>query len=502
MAVLVKGKQVDTRPAPSLFGTADGLLNGRGKQGFVRWSVPMLNQITMGVDVALLLAASWLAGPPSLSQLSPGWFHAWLAAAFLTVAAHWILVRLGSYSLVRLRKRARPLLDAVLAVAVTAGAGALAAWMLDQLPRVDAIWLATWAGFDILLIAAWRQVVRVLAEQGVRSGSLLRKVAIVGATDLAETLAAQLSNPSLDEPCQLIGVFDDRGPDRRPFTIGNHIVAGTVGSLCDYAENHPVDLIVIALPWTRAAQIWAMIEQVQWISADVMIPTSPDVFNPRVAQMAAVAGQPALQVMRQPLQGARALLKVAEDYVVGILALFPALPILAIAAIAIRLDSPGPILFRQKRVGFNHQVFDIFKLRTMMVNNEDRGIVGVGKGDPRITRVGAILRRLSLDELPQLFNVLRGEMSIVGPRPHVPGMKVGAEGYTRAVSDYAARHRIKPGITGWAQINGMRGGIHTIEKARRGVDFDMHYIENWSIWFDIRIMARTLLIGMAGRDVF
>ena len=494
---------MDTRAAEPLLDAACAQPGSRGRQGFVRWSVPMLCQLTMVVDVALLLAATWLAGPPSpSSMLMPSWFHVWLVAGFLTAGAHRLLVRLGSYSLVRFRWRVRPLLDAAAAIIVTASAGAFVAWMLDRLPRADWVWMVCWAAWGFAGIAAWRQVVRPLAERGVRSGALLRKVAIVGANDVAEMLAAQLADPALAQPCQLIGIFDDRGPDRRPSTIGNHAVSGTVSSLCDYAENHPVDLIVIALPWTRAAQIWSLIERVQWISADVMIPTAPDVFNPRVAQMATVAGTPALQVMRQPLQGARALLKVIEDYSVGCLALIPVLPILAVAALAVRLDSPGPVLFRQKRLGFNHRLFDIYKLRTMTVNDDDRGVVGVDRDDPRITRVGGILRRLSLDELPQIFNVLRGEMSIVGPRPHVPGMKVGTEGYTRAVSEYAARYRIKPGITGWAQINGMRGGIHTVEKARRGVEMDMFYIENWSIWFDIRIMVRTLLIGMAGRDVF
>ncbi len=494
---------MSTRPADTLQAVGGASFSGRGKQGFVRWSVPMLCQLAMAGDIALLLAATRLAGAPSpSSMLMPSWFHTWLVATLLTVGAHRLLVRLGSYSLARFRWRVRPLLDAAAAIIVAASVGAFMAWMLDRLPQVDWVWVVSWAAWGFVGIALWRQLLRFVAERGIRSGSLLRKVAIVGANDVAEMLAARLSNPTLGQPCQLIGVYDDRGPDRRPFMIGNHPVAGTVSSLCDYAENHPVDLIVIALPWTRAAQIWTMIERVQWISADVMVPTAPDMFNPRVANMATVAGTPALQVMRQPLQGARALLKVIEDYVIGFLALFPALPVLAVAAIAIRLDSPGPVLFRQKRLGFNHRVFDIYKLRTMTVNDADQGIVGVGKHDPRITRVGGVLRRLSLDELPQILNVLRGEMSIVGPRPHVPGMKVGTEGYTRAVSEYAARYRIKPGITGWAQINGMRGGIHTVEKARRGVEMDMYYIENWSIWFDIRIMLRTLLIGMAGRDVF
>jgi polysaccharide biosynthesis protein PslA len=172
------------------------------------------------------------------------------------------------------------------------------------------------------------------------------------------------------------------------------------------------------------------------------------------------------------------------------------------AAIAIRLEGPGPILFRQPRVGFNSKPFMIYKFRTMTVDPTDDGSHGTDRDNQRITRIGALLRRTSIDELPQLLNVLRGEMSIVGPRPHVSNMLVGDGVYSEVVQQYAARHRIKPGITGWAQINGMRGGIDSLEKANRGADLDLHYIANWSPQFDLRIMVRTLVTGLVGRNVF
>lgn len=474
-------------------------VKGPGRQAFVRWSVPILCHLTAAVDALLMLGAAGLAGK---SSILPSWFHVALAACLVTLLVYWLLARFDSYSQRRLRARWRPLVDVVAAVAFAMVAAGGLASLFNRLDLGDWRWLWLWATLSVGGLIVWRQAVRTIMQRGFRSGSLLRKVAIVGATSLAETLIEELCNPDGDALSQVIGVFDDRGGDRRAAMVGNHAVVGTVATLCAYAETHPVDLIVIALPWSRAALIWATIQRVQWISADVMIPTDAEVFNPRVAQMATVAGQPALQVMRQPLQGARVLVKLIEDYVVGVLALGIAVPAMVVAAIAIRLDSPGPVFFRQPRIGFNHRLFDIYKFRTMRVRHDDAGTVGVARDDPRITRVGAVLRRLSLDELPQLFNVLRGEMSVVGPRPHVPGMKVGDKDYTLAVSEYAARYRIKPGITGWAQINGMRGGIHSLEKAARGVELDMHYIENWSIWFDIRIMVRTLIIGMVGRNVF
>jgi lipopolysaccharide/colanic/teichoic acid biosynthesis glycosyltransferase len=166
------------------------------------------------------------------------------------------------------------------------------------------------------------------------------------------------------------------------------------------------------------------------------------------------------------------------------------------------VTSGAPVMFRQTRMGFNGRPFYIHKFRTMTVDPNDDGTVGAVKDDPRVTRIGAFMRRTSIDELPQLFNVLCGEMSIVGPRPHVPNMLVGQGSYVETVHSYAARHRIKPGITGWAQINGMRGGIDTPAKARDGVDLDLYYIKNWSLKLDLHIMVRTITSHLFGPAVF
>jgi putative colanic acid biosynthesis UDP-glucose lipid carrier transferase len=210
-----------------------------------------------------------------------------------------------------------------------------------------------------------------------------------------------------------------------------------------------------------------------------------------------------LQIMIRPFKGTQGLLKIAEDYVVGTLALIVCAPIMLLIAVAIRIDSPGPILFRQARIGFNSQPFMIYKFRTMTDDPNDDGSIGTrGRSDPRITRIGKLLRGFSVDELPQLFNVMAGDMSVVGPRPYVPNMLVGNTLFNDSVRQFAARHRIKPGITGWAQANGLRGSaVRTIEGARRSVELDIYYITHWSLWFDIKIMLRTVLV-LVGRDVF
>jgi putative colanic acid biosynthesis UDP-glucose lipid carrier transferase len=200
--------------------------------------------------------------------------------------------------------------------------------------------------------------------------------------------------------------------------------------------------------------------------------------------------------------GSRALIKLIEDYIVATIGVIVTAPIMIATAIALKLEGGGPVLFRQRRVGFNNREFDILKFRSMRIDPYDDGARGTTEDDPRITWVGRFIRKYSIDELPQLFNVLRGEMSVVGPRAHVPNMLVGNQVYYEAVVEYTARHRVKPGITGLAQISGMRGGIHTEERARRSVELDLEYISSWSPWLDIVIMARTLFAGLWGRNVF
>ncbi|RJF89119.1 undecaprenyl-phosphate glucose phosphotransferase [Oleomonas cavernae] len=335
-----------------------------------------------------------------------------------------------------------------------------------------------------------------------RRGLLRRRVAIIGASDRSGQIIDDLSHAEHQMAFEVVGIYDDRGPDRRPESVNNIAVAGTVDDLRRVAAQGKIDMVVVALPWMAALRIHSMLEKLQGFSADVVIPFENEDFRLNFSNVIRVGGMPALQVAHRPLKGTQGLFKTAEDYLVASIGVLLVSPILVAAAIAIRLTSPGPILFRQTRVGFNNQTFQVYKFRTMTVDPTDDGTVGTAKDNPRITRIGAFLRRSSIDELPQLFNVFKGEMSVVGPRPHVPNMLVGDHAYFDAVRQYAYRCRVKPGITGWAQINGARGGMHSIEKAKKAVLFDIFYIENWSLWFDIKIMAQTVLTGLFGRDVF
>jgi Undecaprenyl-phosphate glucose phosphotransferase len=231
----------------------------------------------------------------------------------------------------------------------------------------------------------------------------------------------------------------------------------------------------------------------------------PDAFGLRLGRVQAshIAGHTFLNVAEPPLSGWRSIAKEIEDRVLGATILTLIAPLMLAIALMIKLDTPGPVLFRQKRYGFNNQLIEVFKFRSMYTHMTDANAEQLTRrNDPRITRIGAFLRRTSLDELPQFLNVVRGEMSIVGPRPHATAAKAGSLLYQEAVKYYDARHRVKPGITGWAQVNGWRGETDTVEQIRKRVEHDLYYIENWSILLDLRIIVRTILGGFAGAHAF
>jgi exopolysaccharide biosynthesis polyprenyl glycosylphosphotransferase len=216
-----------------------------------------------------------------------------------------------------------------------------------------------------------------------------------------------------------------------------------------------------------------------------------------------IGNVPMHAIMDRPLTDWDRVVKSLEDRVLGALILLLVSPIMALVALAVRLDSKGPILFKQRRYGFNNELVEVYKFRSMYAETSDATASRlVSRGDPRVTRVGRFIRRTSLDELPQLFNVLKGEMSLVGPRPHATEAKAQSDLYQSVVDVYFSRHRVKPGVTGWAQINGWRGETDTHEKLVRRIEHDLHYIDNWSLAFDLYILAATPISLLTGRNAY
>ncbi|MBK1663485.1 sugar transferase [Rhodospirillum rubrum] len=321
------------------------------------------------------------------------------------------------------------------------------------------------------------------------------RVALVGAGLPAAALIEFLQSDDARDDYTVVAIFDERG-DRRPPVLGAKPVEKGLSGLRDLAEAGKIDAILLTLYGASSARMFEIIERIGTTAVDIYLPREHKDKHFSWTSYHLIGGLPFLCIKGRPFRGFAGVFKRIEDYTLAVLALTLIGPILLLAMLAIRLDSPGPALIHQRRIGLGGKLFSMLKLRSMHFDPDDDGRIGAIADDPRITRVGAFLRATSIDELPQVLNVLRGDMSMIGPRPHVPNMLVENTVYGVSVGEYVARHRVRPGITGWAQVNGMRGGIHDIEKARRGAQLDIYYIENWTPWLDIKILWRTIFGGL------
>jgi Undecaprenyl-phosphate glucose phosphotransferase len=318
-------------------------------------------------------------------------------------------------------------------------------------------------------------------------------VAILGAGPLAGRLIAHLSTqyPGGAAPCpiEMVGLFDDR---RERARLAGQTVSGTIDDLMRRAQEGRLDRVIVTLPCSADSRVLAIRDRLQALAIDVLLCPDGAAFDASLHRHEGFAGLPLLTLVKRPLRGWASVAKRLEDIVISLAALIFFGPLMGFIAIAVKLDSQGPVLFRQRRHGLNNREIEVFKFRTMRVETTDEsGGRQTARGDARITRLGRLLRRSSLDELPQLLNVLKGDMSLVGPRPHPTGMRTQNQLCHEIVSSYAHRHRVKPGLTGWAQINGYRGATTHPEQLARRVELDLFYIENWSLLLDLKILLKT-----------
>jgi Undecaprenyl-phosphate glucose phosphotransferase len=268
---------------------------------------------------------------------------------------------------------------------------------------------------------------------------------------------------------------------------------GTVDNLVEFARRTRIDLLLVSLPITAEERVLQMVRKLWVLPVDLRLAAHMNRLRFRPRAYSYIGNVPMLDVFDRPIADWDVVQKWLFDHLVGGLMLIAAAPIMALIALLIKVDSRGPVLFRQKRYGFNNELIEVYKFRSMYAEAADATASRlVSRADPRVTRVGRFIRKTSLDELPQLFNVVfKGNLSLVGPRPHATHAKAANHLYDQVVDGYFARHRVKPGITGWAQINGWRGETDTSEKIQRRVEHDLYYIENWSIFFDLYILAKT-----------
>jgi Undecaprenyl-phosphate glucose phosphotransferase len=361
-------------------------------------------------------------------------------------------------------------------------------------------WLGLWAAVAAIAGAALRYLAAGVVSHWRRAGLLRRTVAIFGAGDLALRLLERLHATCADA-IELVGLFDDRRRVTDPRLRA--LLRGTSADLIELSRQRMIDRVIVALPHAAEQRLIEVLQRLHQMPVEISL--APDMVGFSVASKDAAefGGLPLIDVYGRPLSFGQNLAKSAFDKIVATIALVLAAPVLLAIAAAIRLDSKGPVLFRQPRLGFGDRVIGVYKFRTMRHEMADFTCMRqASRDDPRITRVGRFLRRSSLDELPQLFNVLRGEMSLVGPRPHAVAMTVEKRRNEEIVPDYALRHHVKPGITGWAQVNGYYGPVDTVEALRARVAHDLDYINNWSLWFDIRSLLLTVRVLFTKRHAY
>ena len=354
------------------------------------------------------------------------------------------------------------------------------------------VWLAASYLIGFVALTGFRIALAGLVRHWTREGRLDRRAVVVGGGEAGESLIEAIKAQK-DADVHVVGVFDDRGDERSPMTLAGRKKLGTVDDLVEFARRTRVDLVLFSLPISAETRILHMLKKLWVLPVDIRLAAHLNKLRFRPRSYSYIGNVPVLDVLDKPITDWDVVMKWLFDRVVGSLLLLAAAPVMALTAIAIKLDSRGPIFFRQKRYGFNNEMIEVFKFRSMYVDQCDPTAARLAiRDDPRVTRVGRFIRKTSLDELPQLINVaIKGNLSLVGPRPHAVHAKAENRLYDEAVDGYFARHRVKPGITGWAQINGWRGETDTHEKIQRRVEHDLYYIENWSVMFDVYILART-----------
>jgi Undecaprenyl-phosphate glucose phosphotransferase len=448
----------------------------------------MLGHSLQFIDAALCIIIAVAGG----LMFSAGPIELSLAGDFLPLAVFMLLAPKllqisGVYKIIPGASPVYRILTAFIALGFTGAAVVLIAHLTSP-ANVSLI-----ANFAIAAVASLTLVHMIYAgfiQHWSNAGRLVRNIVLVGATANARKLIAANAG---SKAVNVVGVFDDR-KSRSPSQLAGAPYLGDTDDLFSWPMLPETDRIVLTVTQKAEGRVQNLLSKLRALPQPVCLLLDLDGFDPGATSLENVVGVPAARMSGIEDRLGHLLSKRLQDIVFGTILLIAALPVMAVIAVGIRLDSPGPILFRQQREGFNGRLISVLKFRSMRHREEatEKAVRQVEFDDPRVTRLGRFLRRSSLDELPQFWNVLMGDMSLVGPRPHAPSMKTGGTETSKLVAEYAHRHRVKPGITGWAQVNGSRGPLHTPEAARERIRWDVDYISRAGFWFDFWIMLRTL----------
>jgi Undecaprenyl-phosphate glucose phosphotransferase len=368
---------------------------------------------------------------------------------------------------------------------------AVIGFLLKMSEDFSRLWFGMWFGAGLLILLSLRFVLARLMRRWARNGTIERRAVIVGGGKAAEGLIRSLELQPYND-IRICGIFDDRDNDRSPPIVAGYPKLGGIAELIEFARIARIDMLIVSLPISAEQRVLALLKKLWVLPVDIRLSAHSAQLRFQPRSYSFIGAVPMLDIFDRPINNWDSVAKRIFDIVFSLIGIIVFSPIMLITAIAIKLDSKGPVLFKQKRHGFNNEIIDVYKFRSMYADKSDHAAKSVvTKGDPRVTRVGRIIRKTSIDELPQFFNALFGSLSLVGPRPHAVAAQAHSKLFYEVVDGYFARHRVKPGVTGWAQINGWRGEIDNDDKIKMRTEFDLHYIENWSLWFDLKILFLT-----------
>jgi Undecaprenyl-phosphate glucose phosphotransferase len=352
-------------------------------------------------------------------------------------------------------------------------------------------WFGAWYATGFALVFGIRLVAAHFFRKWARNGRMERRALIVGGGKTAEALIRSIEQQPYND-IRVCGIFDDRDNRRSPPIVAGYPKLGTVAELIEFARIARIDMLIVSLPLTAESRVLSLLKKLWVLPVDIRLSAHSNQLRFRPRSYSFIGSVPMLDIFDKPINDWDSVAKRVFDIFFSLIGIIVFSPIMIATAIAIKLDSKGPVLFKQKRHGFNNEEIDVYKFRSMYTDRADPTAKNaVTKNDPRVTRVGRFIRKTSIDELPQFFNALLGSLSLVGPRPHAVAAQSHNKLFNEVVDGYFARHRVKPGVTGWAQINGWRGEIDSDDKIKKRTEFDLYYIENWSLWFDLKILLLT-----------
>jgi Undecaprenyl-phosphate glucose phosphotransferase len=467
--------------------------HSRGSNSHLRFTSNVLRTLGVLNDVLCFAIAYGLAAV--LYDQTIGYFYDGLLhrSTAIILCINYLLIRISRDGYTAFKGQGEDvggsaIADFVLASALTT----LVVVQLDMLREFSRGLALYFMGSVVVMLFISRMIFRRLVSRLMDQGVIGQRVAIYAESAKVADRVSQMIELERLPHVRLIGYADERERSDKDDASLRHL--GGLTELLDLARHGRLDQVILAVPRLSQARLDQISETLSAASIDLCVLPRETLEFTTSYRVRFLGSLPVFAVWQQPMRDIDGILKQSMDYVLASLALLILSPILILTAIAIRIESKGPIFFRQTRFGFNNNEIPVLKFRSMYVDRQDvSGAQRTEKNDPRVTRVGRIIRRTSIDELPQLINVLKGDMSIVGPRPHATMMRVGDKYYFDAVKGYTARHRVRPGITGLAQVRGLRGEIATTERARKRVEYDIYYIENWSPLLDIRIILETVV---------